>query len=362
MRLSDLDIRTIFIEPTNYCNFRCEFCPLRISRRPRQHMDYALLARTVDEIAEHRISEVVAFYLLGEPLLYPHIFKAIRHTRSQGLRAEITTNGSLLTADVTRQLMDAGLRKLTISLQRYGDTDHGERGTPMPFDNYYRRILNAIRELNAAGGRTEVTLMFMSASSKRLFDVDLPMAMRWNRAAFESDLLAIARDVYAAVGIDVSDRQQELRAAVRKLGAHRAFLLRINERTLVGIKPFLDWGSAFTKRPIYTSSFGYCSMAFSSLGILSNGDVTLCCADYDGDTSPGNINDRPLAEILTSERIAAVHRGFQRYRLVDPRCQACFGGPSRLKTAFKTGVQTIVCKTVRPKPGKKLKELYPVRG
>jgi hypothetical protein len=103
-------------------------------------------------------------------------------------------------------------------------------------------------------------------------------------------------------------------------------------------------------------------MAFSSLSILSNGAVTICCADYDGDTSPGNINDRPLWAILNSDRVQAIYCGLRRCRLVDPRCQICFGGSSRLKTLFKATVQTGVSMIIKPVPGKKVKEVYPLQA
>jgi radical SAM protein with 4Fe4S-binding SPASM domain len=172
--------------------------------------------------------------------------------------------------------------------------------------------------------------------------------------------MAIVHDAYAATGIEINGHEPEISNAVHQLGAHRAFLYRINDRTLIGVKPFLDWGGAFTTREIVPSKVGYCSMAFSSLGILSDGTVTLCCADYDGDTSLGNINDRPLIAILSSDRVEAIHRGLSHFRLIEPRCQVCFGGPTLFRSLFKTVVQTGVSKILKPVPGKKVKEVRPL--
>ena len=70
-------LERIHLEVTNVCNFKCEFCPDAIMERKRGHMDWALLEKALDEIAEHRLAKTVAFHLMGEPLIYPPIFEAI---------------------------------------------------------------------------------------------------------------------------------------------------------------------------------------------------------------------------------------------------------------------------------------------
>lgn len=360
MSISQLGIHKIFIEVTTYCNFRCDFCPITLTSRKSQHLDFELLTTVVDEIAKNDITDSIAFHLLGEPLLYPHIFEAVHHARKNGLRTEITTNGSLLTEDRVRRLIDVGLNKLTISLQQFGETAHQARRAPIKFDHYYQRILKAIRLFNTYDSQTEVAVMLMNNATKRVLDVDIPMRMSWNRNSFEEDLTTLIQDVYAAVGIEGGASHDQVCAAVRKLSSSRAFLYRVNDRTLIVIRPFLDWGNAFTKRKVYPSKFGFCGLAFSSLSILSDGEVMICCVDYDGETSLGNISDDSLTEILLSDRAQSVYRGFRHMRLVCPRCQICFGSTNPIKTLFRALLLSGVFKFVNPGPGKTFKEIYPL--
>ena len=45
--------------------------------------------------------------------------------------------------------------------------------------------------------------------------------------------------------------------------------------------------------------------------VLYNGDVILCCIDYDGNTKVGNVSDSSLEEILSSERGRKDRQRFQ---------------------------------------------------
>jgi hypothetical protein len=72
----------------------------------------------------------------------------------------------------------------------------------------------------------------------------------------------------------------------------------LNESALAAVRPFFDWGNAFTSRKAIPAKYGYCGLAFRSLGILSDGRVVLCCGDCDGDTSLGNLAEYPLSDLL----------------------------------------------------------------
>lgn len=159
MRTARLGIRKVYIEVTNYCNFSCDFCPLGLSGRPRRHLDFSLYTQAIDEISNHQIADSVAFHVLGEPLMYPHIFEAVQYASRKGLRTSITTNGSLLTEGRARRLTAAGLNRLTLSLQRFGPEAHEARRAPISFDKYYQRLLNGVRYVNQNGDQTHVLVL-----------------------------------------------------------------------------------------------------------------------------------------------------------------------------------------------------------
>jgi len=59
---------------------------------------------------------------------------------------------------------------------------------------------------------------------------------------------------------------------------------------MVHVVPLGDWGNAFTSRRVHPDRLGACGFALRKVGVLSNGEVTICCPDYDGHTSLGNLH------------------------------------------------------------------------
>ncbi len=108
------------ISVTDRCNFRCTYCMPREVFGP----DYPFLKRSellsFEEIVRlARVFKSVGVQKLrltgGEPLLRKHIEKLIAMLAPLELDLTLTTNGSLL-ASKARALRDAGLKRLTVSL------------------------------------------------------------------------------------------------------------------------------------------------------------------------------------------------------------------------------------------------------
>ena len=121
-------LRDLRISVTDRCNFRCVYCMPREIFGP----GYAFLPRkdllTLEEIA--RVAQVFAALGMrkvritgGEPLIrrnLEHLIEMIDAT--EGVQdISLTTNGSMLTADRAVSLKQAGLKRLTISLDALDD-------------------------------------------------------------------------------------------------------------------------------------------------------------------------------------------------------------------------------------------------
>jgi GTP 3',8-cyclase len=121
-------VRDLRISVTDRCNFRCTYCmPKEVFGR-----DFAFLGRdellTFEEIARLArlfVRNGVEKVRLtgGEPLLRRDLELLIGQLAAiDGLHdVALTTNGSLLTRDKARALRDAGLRRVTISLDALDD-------------------------------------------------------------------------------------------------------------------------------------------------------------------------------------------------------------------------------------------------
>ncbi len=117
----------INIDPSDKCNFKCKFCPtgdrsLMENTPGRNHgsMDFALYKKIIDDICEFDDKvKVIRLYKDGEPLLNPHFADMVRYAKTSGCcdRVDTTTNASLLTPKRSREIIEAGLNRINISIE-----------------------------------------------------------------------------------------------------------------------------------------------------------------------------------------------------------------------------------------------------
>lgn len=340
----------IYFEVTNYCNFACDFCPILESVRKRQHMEFDLFKKGIDEIAANRITDTVGFHILGEPLMYPHLFEAVEYARKNGLRTEINTNGSLLTPLRAKKLVDSGLDQLAISVQILSEEEHKCRGSHLGFHRYYTRVMDAIRTIREQNSRMELVLCFMNKNSKKYFDIDKNIRMDWNGNGHPSELPPYIHDICIAMNKEVPE--DNIKKALNRLNLNLPQTLHIDEYTRVYVHPFADWGNAFTKRKVIPAKLGFCGYALSNVGVLNNGEVTICCADFDGKTSLGNLQHKTFLEMLTSCEAQKIRDGFKKMRVVHPYCQRCIGSTNPIKSLFKGVISIYLFKIKKFQPAK----------
>src|SRR6516162_11368533 len=107
--------RLIFWEVTKGCNLRCIHCRATATELSSP---FDLPTRTalniIDQIAER--ANPILVLSGGEPLYRSDIFQLARHATEKGLRAALATNGTLVTKDAARRIVDSGVRRVSVSL------------------------------------------------------------------------------------------------------------------------------------------------------------------------------------------------------------------------------------------------------
>jgi pyruvate-formate lyase-activating enzyme len=110
---------------SNTCNLHCTMCPyhsreIRLTHKTpffaeRRSMSWELLERIASECGGLRVP--VKIGNIEEPLVHPGIVEFVRRCRTLGVpAAHITTNGTLLTLERGKELLEAGLTSLYVSL------------------------------------------------------------------------------------------------------------------------------------------------------------------------------------------------------------------------------------------------------
>jgi MoaA/NifB/PqqE/SkfB family radical SAM enzyme len=100
------------IIPIRRCNLSCTYCNEYDDVSKPIPVD-TMMGR-LDELAA--LGTSIVTFSGGEPLLHPELDRLIAHVRSHGIIAGMITNGYLLTAQRVKQLNDAGLDHMQISI------------------------------------------------------------------------------------------------------------------------------------------------------------------------------------------------------------------------------------------------------
>ncbi len=112
--IADHEPVCLYLETTNRCNLLCQTCPRTFEDlEPPADMSWDLFTSIVDQFP--RIARVV-LHGVGEPMMVRELPRMVRYLKERGTYVLFNTNGTLLNRRKGRQLIDAGLDELRVSL------------------------------------------------------------------------------------------------------------------------------------------------------------------------------------------------------------------------------------------------------
>jgi len=117
---STISYRRLAIELNTYCNLKCIWC-YRHDPNYKHILNKRMLFKKLKTIVKNTKGKFRMVHLagLGEPLLYPDLYKAIRLVRTLSPKIKITTNGTLLNKRRINQLAKAGLTHIEVSIDAF---------------------------------------------------------------------------------------------------------------------------------------------------------------------------------------------------------------------------------------------------
>jgi radical SAM protein with 4Fe4S-binding SPASM domain len=169
----------IFVDPADACNFKCNFCPtadrdlMKSVGRPWRQMDFELYKKIVKDLLlfQEKV-EVLRLYKDGEPLLNKKFVDMIKYAKDIGAcnRIDTTTNAALLTPKLGKEIANAGLDRINISIEGINNDQYKN------FSNVnleFSRVLNNVREFYEVKGKCDMLVKIngdhLSEKDKLLF-------------------------------------------------------------------------------------------------------------------------------------------------------------------------------------------------
>ncbi|MBE3038321.1 MAG: radical SAM protein [Chloroflexi bacterium] len=165
----------VYVEPTSRCNLTCQTCIRNAWEEPQGDMSAETWNRVFESLKVLPSRPDVFFGGFGEPLLLPNIAGMVAQVKAVAGKVELITNGMLLTEQRSRELIEAGLDTLWVSLdgatpEHYADVRLGA-ALPQVVENI-RRIAIMRHETSR---RPEIGISFV-AMRKNI--ADLPALIR----------------------------------------------------------------------------------------------------------------------------------------------------------------------------------------
>ena len=140
-RLPDI----VQIESTNLCNAKCVFCPRDEMHRQQGVMDFDLFRKVVDECAALGITHV-RMHNYGEPFLDKQLVEKVRYAKSKGIQeVGMISNGSLITEEIARGMVEAGLDAINISVDAAGKEVFESTRLHLDYDEVIGNVRNLVR-------------------------------------------------------------------------------------------------------------------------------------------------------------------------------------------------------------------------
>jgi MoaA/NifB/PqqE/SkfB family radical SAM enzyme len=109
-------LNRLYIEPTSRCNLSCRTCIRNTWDEPMGDMEMDVFERLAGQLPRFPHLESVMFGGFGEPTAHPRILDMVRAVKALGLRAEMTSNATLLDDRMIDGLLREHLDVLWISL------------------------------------------------------------------------------------------------------------------------------------------------------------------------------------------------------------------------------------------------------
>ncbi len=141
----------VILNITKRCNLKCIHCYAgSFESSPSGELSTDQWLRVLDDLAEFGCP--VVLFSGGEPMLQPDIVKLAKHAISCGMRAVVSSNGTLITPEKAGELASVGLSYIGVSMDGGPEIHDRFRGV----QHAYERALEGLRHTAEAGIKTGI--------------------------------------------------------------------------------------------------------------------------------------------------------------------------------------------------------------
>jgi MoaA/NifB/PqqE/SkfB family radical SAM enzyme len=271
------------------CNLACVFCSLPKPSAPVSREKVAEILRSLKSMGLLK-----SHFSGGEAFLHPHISQIIQDAVGLGLQVNLTSNGTLITREIARMIVDSGVHSISISLDGASAQTHDKiRGVKGAF----KATVKAIGYLAKMSKKRPVIRVNTVVTSRNVDDL----------GAIHSLLQSINEKIkWKLIPVDTSDKRLRVNAQT---------ILRIIRESLeckaLDMPPYHAYGGLMDAGRLTAAAQGeygkairrgrICYAPWLTLFVDASGQAYPCCMTRGRIPFYGNVNHGSVETALSGE-------------------------------------------------------------
>ena len=272
----------IYVEITNVCNLKCEFC--LETKREKKFMQISDFELVINRIKDY--TDLILLHVKGEPLLHPNLKEILDICDKNSIKVNITTNTTLLKDKLEILGESKSLRQLNLSI-------HDLEQNKINENNQLLEIVNTVKEIKKLN--SEIIISYRLWNMNQIGENNKNLKF-----------LQILENEYGFSNLYEKCLKNNF--------------VELDTNTFLNQDIEFEWPNMDDD---IISEIGKCYGLKNQIGILVSGDVVPCCLDTNGDIILGNIFNENLEEILNKEKSKKIIDGFNNSKLEEELCKRC---------------------------------------
>ena len=262
-----MKFKRIYIEITNICNLKCSFCSKTKRRTKEISIDeFKLIMNKINDYTDY-----IYLHVKGEPLTHHYIDDILSICKKYNKKVCLTTNGVFLKDRLDILNKYDNIYQINISL-------HSENNK----ENYLEDIFEVVDKL------------------------------KYPYINYRFWILDKSLDTINNKYLDMIKLKYKVNELYDKM--------KLDNKVYLSLDSKFDWPSTSNN---YYKEEGTCLGGKSQIAILSNGVVSICCLDSEGESNLGNIFTDSIEDILSSNKFKNTIKGFNDNKVYLDICKHC---------------------------------------
>lgn len=310
---------------TRRCNLKCVHCYAQaLAENGDDQIDTRTVKSIIDDLAAY--GAPVMLFSGGEPLVRQDLVELASHATQKGMRAVISTNGTLITPQKAAELKSVGLSYVGISLDGLEDVHDRFRGVPGSFRKALEGVANCQSEGLKVGLRFTINRRNVGEIPgifRLLKDMEIPRACFYHLVYSGRGSSLVREDLDHDATRRTLDLIMDETRALFDMGKPKEILTVDNHAD----GPYV-WERLKRENPARAAEV-FELLQFNEGNSSGRG---IACISWDGKVHAdqfwrqhvfGNVLERPFSQIWDDPEIELLHKLKDKKKHVGGRCAKC---------------------------------------